>query len=78
MSTPSLKVGDRVYLISKTYIPAQLNPVKGSKYERKGTVREVEPMVCLVQWDNGAINNYVISTDLMLVDTVDTDYKSIW
>jgi len=75
MSTLSLKVGDRVYLISKTYLPTQLNPVKGSKYECKGTVRETEPIVCLVQWDNGTTNNYIIPTDLMIVDT---DYKSIW
>jgi len=84
MSILNVNVGDRVYLMSDMYTPSQANPVKGSKYECKGTICEIlphktaEPFNCLVQWDTGIINNYIISTDLMLVDTVCTNYKSIW
>jgi len=84
MSTSNLGIGDRVYLVSNRYTPSEFNPTKGSQYECKGTMYKIishntkEPFNCLVEWDNGYTNSYIIERDLMQINDLYNNYKSIW
>jgi len=84
MSTSNLGIGDRVYLTSDKYSPSRENPLKSSPYECKGTIyrmtlyKSKTPTHCLVAWDNGCVNSYVIARDLTPINSFCTNYKSIW
>lgn len=83
MKTHELEVGDRVYLISNTYISLTSNPIKGSSYECRGTVHKIltdgaTPLNCVVKWDNKTSNYYTIKNDLEVINIKCKEYKSIW
>lgn len=59
------KEGDRVIYVSGEYGDGESNPLKGTKFECGGYVREIKYNSVYVNWDNGSSNTYKFN-DLIL------------
>ena len=65
-----MRVGDKVYLITKRYGISLYNPVKGSIYEKIGIIIETdhETMPFVVRWGPGNTNYYHSEKDFQLAE----------
>lgn len=80
--TPKLKRNDRVLLLKTVFEPTRGFPLKGSKYECKGTVLSTtkgmyKDSLISVLWDNGFRRHFGIES-LELVNESPERCESIW